>query len=374
MDVARRRPGLLGTVESIARGLGPAAARQLIPLITAEISKSRKRTKSQKGKKSKKSKKSGGVVFPQSDALGKFKVSSKSRVKRPKKTLSDKVRSIQKQIGSMPKDTTVHYTNTIPYVIGAGSPNELEIVEIPGITHLTYDNALTSVNGFDYTTATGNQVQIKSCVTVMEFQNFGNTAITVKYQWVKCVDSGPEGPIDNIIEEAANRGNAFGSAAGSSSAADQFSAAKPRRLFVKFAEGEQNSQIFGVQTNKWKPISAVTRTRMGPSDLLKVSMPKKAFLWKNEWFVNDPATHMPGDVYLLASFAGDYQKNSVTDTNLISKSAFDVICSRFVSCKATVADKQGLRIHNYNSEYDSSNVNLPQAIVEEQAERKTPLG
>lgn len=375
-DVGFHRPGgrqiaLGAAVSAVAGELSRAAVRR----VAAQVAKQLKRTMSQKGRKSKRSKKAvpRGIVFPQADAVGKFRVSSGKRSKRPKKTLSDKVRSLQKQVGSLPKDTSVHYTNTIPYIIGNTAPNQGEIIQIAAITHATYDNALTSVNGFDYTAATGNQVRIKSCFSVMEFQNFGNTAITIKYQWVKCVDSGSEGPLDNIVEEAANRGKPYTGFADTFTAASDLSAAIPTRQFVEHDEGEQNNQVFGVQTNKWKPVSTVKKVRMGPSDLLKITHAKKGFLWKNEWFVNDPATYMPGDIFLLATFQGDYQKNSVTNTGLISKSPFVIVCSRFVSCKASVADKQGLIIHNYKSAFDSAEVELPLAITEDDPARKVPL-
>lgn len=313
---------------------------------------------SSKGKKPSKRKNPSGTLAPDGTLVGTRAIQNvkKRKVNRNKKTLKDRIRSLEK---NKPSATVQLYKETVPMTLWTNGNNLRRIYYINFLGKTEAEALISALNGVDFTTVNSN-ILIRNVLATIILKNNMTANAEVKYQWVKCANDSADNPLQNIIEELTDRGYMMTGMTSTTAevAATALVANTPE--FLLATSQQMYYPIFGLQGRNWKPLAPATRVLIGPGDRIELHQKIPNFKYKPEREDQDSFNHHKGlDYGLIISVAGDYQHNDTTNEFKVSRSGHRLDGERRLRMEAVVPEGGGVKNVTLVNGWDVANVEDP---------------
>ncbi len=280
---------------------------------------------------------------------------SKSGGPKGKKSLLKRVRALE---GNKAPDTVVHANHSQPIFMNTGSPNFKAYHEIPCLTHTDMDTAIGSINGIDYRTVNSSMKfrNVKLSVNLKCAQT-GN--VKVKYQFMRCSDSGGISPIDELRIWLVERGLTIATSKGTATAASATTAYIPARQL--FNDDELEYPMYSVNTDThWAPMSKVKTAVIGPGGTFSANQFIKEIIYKPEiQDGNDVAFLKNFDYMCIVVLCGDVVHQQTTNTGLVGYGGWRMEGSFRHTYDIRVSDGAGAKILSYSTGLIDTNLSAP---------------
>lgn len=323
---------------------------------------------------------------PNGDTEGERKRTRRFKRRRKRKpTLKMKVAKLQKRVGKLPPTSKVQFKRLQNMQFDINAYNAKSVYFMKALDHTHYELSLADWAQFiaDPTTAGSSSVgkidlrkanvsiKMRNKYLRYELKNLCNNNVKLKYQFLVCVDDNSESHLVNINENAVDRGYVAGTLT-ARSAASSLQNETPNHLQLEL--GVNNTQpvsqvgfpVFGVHSDKWKPMNPVQRVVLGPGDTTIFTHQVPNSVYRPEDLDQDPLAFKQGDVYCLLEIQGDLCKNPSVLTgggvgyeNKIAIDKYFVAGTRYLSFDAVRQDGLGLKTVNQLSTLDSTQVTIP---------------
>lgn len=311
-----RRRGQRATALARAAGyVGGYASRRVVNAIARKVWDSVKsESKEEPAPSTRKRKKSQATVVRMDGVTGgSYLVGKRRKGKRRKKSLRQKVAEVRKMIPPKSYKTFRDFT-TMCLKAGSNSvtiqTNRHAVYDINVFSPADYESYISNLTKVDSNT-TADYSSSNSSVRMNLFyklsckNNMTSNAI-IKYSFVICTDDDVEYPVDDIIEELADRGYTGLPAVTAETAATTVASYIPRRAVFGATTPYHVPLFSGTNfTSKWKTLG-VKSIIVGPGDTFDMVYKRNNFVYKPERLDNENFNNLKGySVRLIVSMHGD---------------------------------------------------------------------
>lgn len=297
--------------------------------------------------------------------LGKRVVPKRRKIRRKKKTLKQRIATLEKE---QPADSTklTRYVKHFKFP-QTSTVNYCTIFEVKMTSQSLWETigALNSMGGLSATdfTAENTSIAVKNLFMKCHLTNATTTNCILKYMWVRCKDDTNESYLDQYTKEAADRGLAALTVS-SEVAESGTSSAIPARIVLTNTQRDYDFSL-GIQgTQKdWLKIGKVENVTIGPGDSIDVQLSHKYFKYLPEAYDQASKTYVAGhyDYHLICLVKGDLAHDATNHGKVgYSNPACNVeAVSKFVY---EYSDGKGLRQINSQNTLTSAGFTIPNHV------------
>ena len=364
--VVRRRGRRATTLARAAAYYGGYASRRVVDAVAkAAYSKVKKEffeSKESPHKPRKRKKPGASIVRMDGVTGGKYLVGRSRRRRRRKKSLKQKVAEVRKMIP--PKSyKTFRDFRTMSVKAGSNSltpsTNNHAIYDISCFGPSDYEGYISNLTKVDDNTTadyslSNTAVKMNLFYKLTCKNNMTSNAI-LKYSFLLCKDDDQENPLDDLLEELADRGyTGLPTTAGPTAATVTKSFVPYRTAFG--ATSPYHVPVFsGVNLRtKWK-VLGVKSVRIGPGDTIDMVYKRNNFMYKPERLDNENFSNLKGySVRLMISIHGDIAHDS-TNHLLIGRGDAQLDCEECKIAKLQYSNPKALKEVEYTDTLTDEN-------------------
>ena len=232
------------------------------------------------------------------------------------------------------------------YDIEVFKPNDFEGY-LQSLTKVDADTAA------DYTTS-NSSVKFNLFYKLTCKNNMTSNAI-VKYSFLLCKDDDSEDPIDDVLEELADRGYTGLPTTGGPTDATAIASYCPKRCRFGATTPYHVPVFSGINlTRKWK-VLGVKNVTLGPGDSFDMIYSKNNFLYKPELLDNEAFSNLKGiSVRLLVSIHGDLAHDA-TNHLLVGRGDAQLDAEECRVATAVYGNPKGLKEVEYSDTLTDTN-------------------